>query len=226
MEPDRIARLFGVGGDPQQLFEDMWFGWLEYGYAWAFPKHSTVSVGISGLQARTPSIKDAWQSFVDCLAKHYEVTLDVSNKAGYRVPLKGPSRKTLSARIMLVGDAGGFVSPVSGEGIFYCIETGRMAAEVAAEILKGSRGVSTREYERRWRAAFKRDFDAARFFASLSTSSQQSLDRFIQMLATDDKLNGYMQELMDGIRPCRQAAIQILTRMVIRHPLRALKMIT
>jgi flavin-dependent dehydrogenase len=50
--------------------------------------------------------------------------------------MKGP-RTTLSAdRLLLCGDAGGFVFPGTGEGIYYAIKSGRIAGNVIDWALK------------------------------------------------------------------------------------------
>jgi flavin-dependent dehydrogenase len=47
--------------------------------------------------------------------------------------------------VMLVGDSGGMVNPMNGEGIAYAMESGELAAEVAAQALARPEG---RERER------------------------------------------------------------------------------
>jgi len=42
---------------------------------------------------------------------------------------------------LLVGDAGGMVNPMNGEGIAYAMESGRLAAEVVAQALAEPEGV-------------------------------------------------------------------------------------
>ena len=49
-----------------------------------------------------------------------------------------PLEKTYSNRVVLVGDAGGFVNPITGEGIYYAIHSGSLAAEVIAESLSNN----------------------------------------------------------------------------------------
>lgn len=51
------------------------------------------------------------------------------------MPLRVSVKNPCGDRIMLVGDAGGFFDPLTGEGIFQALLTGQMAAEVAIEAL-------------------------------------------------------------------------------------------
>merc|ERR1711965_860861 len=57
-------------------------------------------------------------------------------KEGAPIPLK-PLKKWDNGRdVLLAGDAAGVVAPSSGEGIFYAMCSGRMAASAVAEALQ------------------------------------------------------------------------------------------
>jgi flavin-dependent dehydrogenase len=62
--------------------------------------------------------------------------------------------------LLLAGDAAGTVNPFNGEGISYALETGRMAAETAADALARREGPAResalRRYPERLRAAYGR----------------------------------------------------------------------
>lgn len=62
---------------------------------------------------------------------------DASLRSGFRtlIPLRVTVRRPYSDRVMLVGDAGGFFDPLTGEGIYQALLTGRMAAEVGSRAL-------------------------------------------------------------------------------------------
>jgi flavin-dependent dehydrogenase len=54
----------------------------------------------------------------------------------HMIPMKGPHMNLASDRLLICGDAGGFVFPGTGEGVYYAIKSGRIAAEVADFSLK------------------------------------------------------------------------------------------
>ncbi len=60
---------------------------------------------------------------------------------------------TYTDNVMLIGDAGGFPCPLEGEGVFPAMETGKIAAEVAAEQIKAgdTSKYALKKYEDRWR---------------------------------------------------------------------------
>src|SRR4029077_2378890 len=64
----------------------------------------------------------------------------------YMIPVGGPLPVTATTRVMLAGDAGGFVNGITAEGIYYAMVSG----DLAAKAVLGPGGVSTvaRRYRR------------------------------------------------------------------------------
>jgi geranylgeranyl reductase family protein len=109
------------------------------GYAWVFPKEGRLSVGLAGFQGRRSNPRSAYQGFVKT-----EFTLDglaVPDGLGHPIPLYGggPAEQMplTMRRAVLVGDSAHLVDPVLGEGIYYAIVSGRMAAGAITDHLKG-----------------------------------------------------------------------------------------
>ena len=72
---------------------------------------------------------------------------------GWLLPLASQRRPRAYAGALLVGDAGAFVSPLTGGGIANAIETGRIAANVAAKAIRTDNSSlnELRNYETEWR---------------------------------------------------------------------------
>ena len=49
----------------------------------------------------------------------------------YLIPSSGPIKKTYCRGLLLIGDTGGFVNPLTGAGILPGMQTGKFAAQVA-----------------------------------------------------------------------------------------------
>ena len=106
------------------------------GYAWIFPKgYDTANVGIDVSSVKAD--KSALEYLNDFVAgnsqtKNGEI---VEINAGGN-PLCGVFDEIISDNLMLVGDAAGCVSPITGGGIDTALESGMIAGRVAAKAVK------------------------------------------------------------------------------------------
>jgi geranylgeranyl reductase len=101
-------------------------------YGWVFPHGATTSVGCGSAQ-KGFQIRQA----VAALREKTGLDLvETVRREGAPIPLK-PLRKWDNGRdIVLAGDAAGVVAPASGEGIYYGMAGGRMAAEAVEKVLQ------------------------------------------------------------------------------------------
>ncbi len=115
--PDEIQERFAE--NPVLIFGD-----LDVGYLWIFPKRDHLSVGIGALRPRPGEL----QSVLRRVMQRYGISLD-GDQHGHPLPIYMRREQLQTARTFLVGDAAGFVDPLTGEGIRFAIKSGRMAAE-------------------------------------------------------------------------------------------------
>jgi geranylgeranyl reductase len=103
-------------------------------YGWVFPKYDHVAVGTG-----TVINKKAIKQYQDAIRKRSE------NKCGdgkiirveaHPIP-EHPRPRRVQDRVALVGDAAGYVTKCSGEGIYFAAKSGRMAAEAIVERTQG-----------------------------------------------------------------------------------------
>jgi geranylgeranyl reductase family protein len=125
------------------------------GYAYVFPKRDHVNVGIGYvLDHYRRSICTApyqlQRAFVDHLKDRGVVEGDTvrSNFTPFHIPIGGPLRTLGRGRVLLAGDAGGFVNGFTAEGIYYAMVSGDLAAK--AIVASGS---SVRRLAKRYRRA-------------------------------------------------------------------------
>lgn len=103
----------------------IYFGVANYGYGWVFPKNDFYTIGIGG-DNRDKSIKKfAEQFFINYSSK------PVSNVRGALIPSGRIFfyEKLKKNNNLVVGDAAGFIDPITGEGLFYALISGIAAAE-------------------------------------------------------------------------------------------------
>jgi flavin-dependent dehydrogenase len=68
------------------------------------------------------------------------------------LPIGGPLARTSTDRVLLAGDAGGFVNAFTAEGIYYAMVSGELAAQSAIDAVKAKRfdRVQLASYDRAW----------------------------------------------------------------------------
>lgn len=126
------------------------FGAAPGGYGWIFPHAGYYSAGIVGTAEYLKHPKIAMKEFLQANGFSGE-----SQIHSHIMPVGGRRRKTISSRILLSGDAAGFVDAFIGEGIAYAIRSGQLAAEKVAEIALYDRKLSDlKEYETRCKQEF------------------------------------------------------------------------
>ncbi len=136
--------------DPGLLWVAYGYGGAE-GYAYVFPKATHVNVGIGYVldYYRTrvsPHPWDLQRTFTSELTRRGVLngTSSRTHFTPYMIPVGGPLPVTATTRVMLAGDAGGFVNGITAEGIYYAMVSGSLAGRAA---LAGS----TAGYARAWR---------------------------------------------------------------------------
>ena len=107
---------------------DIHYGVSKLGYGWVFPKEKHVSAGICGILTSMKNPRGRFRNFL----KRLGFRTDVVTHA-HLLPSGGYERAVCSERIILVGDAAGFLDPYSGEGIKYAFISGKLAAERVVE---------------------------------------------------------------------------------------------
>lgn len=110
--------------DSPQVF----FGNVNWGYGWIFPKGDHLCLGMAALPHDNSDLR---KSFKDFLLTHLGYIPDVPTK-GHWLPYCAFRHGAGNGNMMLCGDAAGLVDPITGEGIAYAIQSGYHAARAIA----------------------------------------------------------------------------------------------
>ncbi len=100
-------------------------------YGWVFPHGETMSVG-TGSADKGFSLRGA---VCGLRAAAGLSGAEVLRREGAPLPMKPLPRWDNGRDVVLAGDAAGVVAPASGEGIYYAMAGGRLAAEAVAVLL-------------------------------------------------------------------------------------------
>jgi geranylgeranyl reductase len=107
-------------------------GWLSPDfYAWIFPHGGTLSIG-TGSAHKGFSLRTAVRDLRAATGLDRSATV---RREGAPIPMKPLKRWDNGKDVLLAGDAAGVVAPASGEGIYYAMLGGRLAAEAGEAFL-------------------------------------------------------------------------------------------
>jgi geranylgeranyl reductase family protein len=122
-----------------------------HGYAYIFPKRDHVNIGIGYVLSHyRESIGVApyelQRGFIDRLRERGIVEGDSvrGNFTPFLIPIGGPLGMPARGRVLLAGDAGGFVNGFTAEGIYYAMVSGELAARAVLESRGDVRGLARR----------------------------------------------------------------------------------
>lgn len=150
--PERISAFYGERF-PFKVFLE--FSGIQ-GYGWVFPKRRHVCVGIGALLKDGRSIRPLFREFLRALRAKKHVPDDLPEEKIYfdLDPVGGVYRLPALARgrVLLIGDAAGFVSGSTGEGIYPAMVSAEIAVDVIHQALKCPSPAAVLEtYNTKWR---------------------------------------------------------------------------
>jgi geranylgeranyl diphosphate/geranylgeranyl-bacteriochlorophyllide a reductase len=151
-------------------------------YAWVFPHGETSSIGV-GSANKGFSLRGSVARMREDLGLQ---GCDTIRREGAPIPLKPLKCWDNGRDVLVAGDAAGVVAPASGEGIYYAMTCGRIAARTAdAFIATGNPAVL-----RRARKDFLREHGRVFWILGIMQyfwySSDKRRERFVEMCADRD----------------------------------------
>lgn len=115
-------------------------------YGWVFPHGPTMSVG-TGSADKGFSLRSAVGRLRDAAGLAGAQTL---RREGAPIPLKPLPHWDDGRHVVLAGDAAGVVAPSSGEGIYYAMLGGRLAADAAVEFVRSGNPRALKQARKRF----------------------------------------------------------------------------
>ncbi|MFX0100867.1 MAG: geranylgeranyl reductase family protein [Candidatus Hodarchaeota archaeon] len=129
---DQMASAVETYVDRKELDDEQFrrakliFGFIKWGYAWVFPNKDRVVIGLGGLNKKNKGTYfDVMNDFLNAL----EIKSDsVSKIHAHPIPYGNFKTKPVANEsVLLIGDAGGFVDPLWGEGLYLAPRTAQLA---------------------------------------------------------------------------------------------------
>lgn len=187
-----------------------------HGYIWIFPRSDHFSAGICG-KMHTRSAAQFRKLLEDALE---DLGLDYKRAEFYSHVLPSPQTETLADTVVngkdwaLIGDAAGFVDPITGEGLYYAMRS----AELLSQALLADRPEAYRELLRQ---DFLPELELAAKMASRFYTGRWMgdtvLERTIQFTASSPSFRLLMSDMFagtQGYRDLRWRLYRTLPRML------------
>ncbi|MGY5874102.1 MAG: NAD(P)/FAD-dependent oxidoreductase [Candidatus Thorarchaeota archaeon] len=141
MEADFYVGEAGVGkatnGKPSILQMLPVRGRLSYG--WIFPKREHLAIGIAGGALHMFPLRPVFDTFYTELGQRLGVDLVPEKRRTHFLGGWGLHNKNVTQRVVLIGDAAGWVDPMMGEGIAYAMMSGMHAARIVTDAIEQGR---------------------------------------------------------------------------------------
>ena len=134
---------------------ELYFGdcYAPGGYSWVFPKgddQANVGLGVLPVKAGQKTAQYYLDKFIE--RPRFKKAKIVEVNAG-AIPVNGPLKEPYMDNLLLVGDAGRFVNPLTGGGIHTAIITGKHAGLLAGEAI--SKGDYTSNFLKKYNDMWK-----------------------------------------------------------------------
>ena len=188
-------------------------------YGWVFPHGKSASVGMGSLVKEV----DVKQATADLRIASGLAECETIRKEGAPIPLKPLDRWDNGKDVVLAGDAAGVVAPSSGEGIYYAMAGGRVAATAAAATLASGRVKDLRLARQLFMKEHKTVFRVLASMQNAYYKSDERRERFVSLCHDIDvqrlTFEAYMNKKLVKARPMAHLKIGLknlahLTRLV------------
>lgn len=185
------------------------------GYSWAFPKRAHVNVGFGALVDDLRGVDGLHLSkdYAEHLVKRGLLPPNPQGGSwrAAPIPMGGPAGPVVRPAALAVGDAAGFVSPLAGDGIYYAIESGRMAADVLGDALDAGdlRPERLHAYHKAWKRAWG---DELEVLWKVATKLSKDPATVLRRAAGDPKLPPLVLKMFQGEGDLRRTAIVLYGR--------------
>ncbi len=176
-------------------------------YGWVFPHGDTTSVG-SGSARKGFSLR---RSVTHLRGAAGLTDVETVRREGAPIPLRPMRRWDNGRDVVLAGDAAGAVAPASGEGIYYAMLGGRLAAESADAFCATGNARALRTARRTFMRAHGRVFWILGMMQWFWYASDKRRERFVSICGDPDvqrlTWEAYLNKALVRARPAAHVRI-------------------
>ncbi len=202
LKPGDTMSALGYYVQAQQERIDIQFLPKLEGYIWVFPRCGHLSVGICGKGEPASALRNRLERYMQERgiswkdAPFYSHLLPALETKSWR------SNRVAGDGWLAVGDAAGLVDPITGEGLYYAIRSGDLAAQA---VLNGTGETTEVHYRRLLRRDFAADLEFGSRLAQRVFHGQFLMgsvtSRMVQFTRRSPRFSAIMQDLFSGKQP-------------------------
>ena len=186
-------------------------------YGWVFPKYDHVAAGTGTMKENGGLIKSL-QEGVRHRAKKRLVNGEVIKIEAHPIP-EHPRPRRVVGRMALVGDAAGYVTKSSGEGIYFAAKSGRMCAEEIVEASQGGKRIPSekdlKKYLAKWDKKYGTTYKVLDILQRIFYTSDSAREAFVEMCDDIDvqrmTFDSYLYKTVVAMKPLQQIKLTFLT---------------
>ena len=186
-------------------------------YAWVFPKYDHVAVGTGTMQKNQGMIKGL-QKAIRTRASKRLLMGEVIKVEAHPIP-EHPRPRRVVGRMALVGDAAGYVTKSSGEGIYFAAKSGRMCAEEIVKASANGQKIPTESdlkvYLKKWDKAYGPTYKVLEILQNIFYSNDPAREAFVEMCEDKDvqrlTFDSYLYKRVVAMNPWQQLKLTIRT---------------
>ncbi len=151
-------------------------------YGWVFPHGETASIGTGSAQ-KGFALREAVGELRIQAGLGEAQTL---RREGAPLPIRPHKRWDNGRDVVLAGDAAGVVAPASGEGIYYAMIGGELAAQAAINCLETGKASALRQARQNFMRAHGQVFWVLNFMQNFWYSNDNRRERFVRICGDKD----------------------------------------
>ena len=195
-----------------RFFTEKRLGYLHFniqgicGYGWVFPKKERINIGVAEFQhavknrlKKKMNLKEVYTMYIKILRKTGVIpdNIKVEEVKGAALPIY-PAKKICSNRIVLCGDAAGLANPATGEGIYYAMSSGKIAADVVTKSLET--GDTSAKFLSRYQQIWEKDFgrEMKILFRISKRRWGRKNEKIFRLIESDKKTTDMLYDIIIG----------------------------
>ena len=176
-------------------------------YGWVFPHGDTLSIG-TGSADKGFSLRNATSALRSAVGLEGAETV---RREGAPLPMKPLPRWDNGRDVVLAGDAAGVVAPASGEGIYYAMAGGRLAADAVEQLLVTGNARCLANARKQFMKSHGKVFWVLGIMQHFWYSSDKRRERFVAMCRDKDvqklTFDAYMNKELVRAKPLAHVKI-------------------